>query len=473
MYKYGLFILFMTFSLPGCSGSTNSSNTNASTNIPGVGEKVGLGLCNNFYSTSFKPVLGKAVAAKSAALLNSEPAKAVRFADPAFKTCVVRASDWDAEKAVGRAVPFYSRSQAFNADSSQYILQAADGFWHLYNTEDLSYVRRVSLGGSDIEVNWHETDPDIIYKMDQNGGIKIYAHDISDASDNSVTVVADFTDVTSIVNRPGVTNIQNVWPNATRFYTASEGSASGDNRYWALFGVSEDFNTSYGMIVYDMVTDSIIGLYDFATDGGGVTAPNNISMSPSGTHVVALWNPPSCTGRPNGKGTLNNPCGTMAFNKDFTKATALAFNGEHGDTAVGVDGKDVYVGIEYQTDGAIEIIDLDTGNITAKPYTQVWAPGAFHISGRAVNKPGWVVISSYGQTANNGFDNRVVAVSLGAEPVIYNLAHHYSTSRDYFSQPHATVNRQGTKILFGSDWGGNALNADTYIIHIPANLTDL
>jgi len=237
--------------------------------------------------------------------------------------------------------------------------------------------------------------------------------------------------------------------------TGEEGSPSADGRYWALMAMSDDFNTQYGLIVYDFQTDSIVGVYDYVTDGGGIivgtgtAGPNNVSMSPSGTHVVALWNPPACTaGR---QGTLNDPCGTIAFNRDFSSAINLAFNGEHGDTATDINGRDVYVGIEYQDRGAIEIIDLETGSLVADIETAVWVGGAIHISGRATGRPGWVVISHYTETPIvTWYNEEIFLVKIGPAPVIVSLGKHQSDTSDYWSQPHATISRDATRIVWGS-----------------------
>jgi len=402
----------------------------------------------------------------------AKPVKGAHYLDPDFGTCVVRVTDNgnDSSTIANRVVPVYSRRQLFNADQSRLLLLASDGYWHLYSTVDYSHIRRVSLQGDSVEFQWHPTNPDLLYRMAYNGGRQIYLHDVTDPTDNTVSVVADFTSVTSINGYPGFISINQVWPNATRFLTGEEGSPSADGRYWALMAVSGDFNTSYGIIVYDMQSNAIVGVYDYTTDGGGIGGPNNVSMSPSGSHVVALWNPPACQG---GLGTLNSPCGTMAFIRDFSGATGLAINGEHGDTATDINGRDVYVGIEYQDRGAIEIIDLQTGSLLADIETQVWVGGAVHISGRAYDKPGWVAISHYvGNAINTWYNEEIFLVKLDSTPVIVSLAKHQSNTSDYWSQPHATISRDATRVIWGSNWGGPVLDLDTYMITLPASTLD-
>ena len=433
--------------------------------------------CGTLYANNggFNPVTSRTVTS----IPNiTKPAKGAHYLDPDYGACIVRVSDHNNDSATiaNRIVPDYSRRQVFNADQSRMLLLSSDGFWHLYDANTYSHIRRVSLQGDSVEFQWHPTDPNLLYRMAFNGGRQIILHDLSDTTDNTSTVVADFTNVSSINGYPGVTNINTIWPNATRFLTGEEGAPSRDGRYWALMGMSNDFNTQYGIIVYDLQTDSIVGVYDYATDGGGIGGPNNLSMSPSGTHVVVLWNPPACDGqdgRPVGRGTLNNPCGTMSFNKDFTQATGLALNGEHGDTATDINGRDVYVGIEYQSLGAIEIIDLETGNLVSNIETNMWIGGAVHISGRALDKPGWVVISHYaGSTVNAWYNQEVFLAKLDTNPVIVRLAKHQSNPADYWSQPHATISRDASKVVWGSNWGGAVLDLDTYMATVPIEVLD-
>jgi len=432
--------------------------------------------CGTLYVNNggFTPLTNRTITAVPSI---TKPLKGIHFLEPNFGTCMVRVSDHtnDSNTIANRIVPDYSRRQVFNADQSQMLLLASDGFWHLYDAKNYTHIRRVSLQGDSVEFQWHPTNPQLLYRMAYNGGRKIYLHDVSDVSDNGVTEVADFSNVSSINGYPGVTNINDIWPGAVRFQTGEEGSPSSDGRYWALMAMSDDFNSQYGMIVYDLQTNSIIGVYDYATDGNNIGGPNNLSMSPSGTHVVALWNPPACdglNGRPNGLGTLNNPCGTMAFNKDFSQATGIAFNGEHGDTATDINGRDVYVGIEYQNQGNIEIIDLETGSLLANVETNLWF-GAFHISGRAYNKPGWVVISHYAASPVDAWYNQEIFLAkLDASPVIVRLAKHQSNPADYWAQPHATISRDASKIIWGSNWGGGVLDLDTYMITLPSDTLD-
>lgn len=451
-----------------------------------VGPQPGVSACDALYAAQggYIPVTHRSVIPVTSV---PKPAKGVHSIDTDFNTCVARVSNHanDSDNIVGRAVPVYSRRQVFNADNSRILLSAGDGELHLYDSADYTHIRRVQLQGGS-EFQWHPTNPNWLYRMDVNGGMQIYLHDISNPDDSVFSVAVDFTNVASIDGYPGFTSVTQVWPGATRLSTAEEGAPSADGRYWAFnvfhYEEATTEETGYGMIVYDMQTNAIVGAYDYATDGGGIGSPNNVSMSPSGSHVVAIWAPPACDGvdgRPVGRGVLNNPCGTMSFNKQFTQATGLVVQGSHGDTATDENGRDVYVGIEYTDRGAIEIIDLETGYLINDLETQVWN-GSLHVSGRAYNKPGWVAISHYTTSQNNDwYENEVFLAKLDGSSTIVRLAKHHSdvtviddSGEDYWRQPHATISRDGTRVIWGSNWDNNNRDLDSYMITLPVDALD-
>jgi hypothetical protein len=102
-----------------------------------------------------------------------------------------------------------------------------------------------------------------------------------------------------------------------------------------------------------------------------------------------------------------------------------------------------------------------------------------HFSGKAYDKPGWLLISTYSNDAGSDrqwLHYKVFAVQLKANPAILQLAHHHSTfgpshtGLDYWSQPQASVNRDFTRVLFNSNWEATSYNdVDAYMIEIPAD----
>jgi hypothetical protein len=407
-----------------------------------------------------------------------KPDKGVRYVDPAHGTCVARVTDHFREQPVGFARNDYSRRQAFNSDNSLLLVHAHDGYWHLYNANDLSYVRKLDMSGSEVEPQWDPHDPSHLYLLEHNGGMTIRRYDVRS---DSAKVIADFRRLDTIAGYPDKTDIRDIWPNAARLWTRSEGSPSADARYWGLMVETDDFH-SLGMITYDLKENTVTGVYDFSRDGShdgdnngnNISRPDHVSMSPSGEHIVASWYHRKCESE-SALGSLDRPCGLMSYSRDFSTARGLAKRGEHSDIAFDNDMKDVVVMANYES-GYLEMYSLDTGETTRlwKMYIH-GAATALHVSGKSYQKPGWVLVSTY--ATNNPrhvelwFQDKILAVELKENPRVYGLAHTYDVAEQYFSEPHAVVNRDFTRILFNSNWmTGDFQNIDTYMIQLPPSV---
>lgn len=92
-----------------------------------------------------------------------------------------------------------------------------------------------------------------------------------------------------------------------------------------------------------------------------------------------------------------------------------------------------------------------------------------HFSGKAYQLPGWILVSTYAATGqSNWMSDKIFAVSLDATAKILNIAHHHSVFDGYWTEPHATVNSDFTRVLFNSNWLNKSPNdVDAYIIELP------
>src|SRR5690606_10526066 len=162
----------------------------------------------------------------------------------------------------------------------------------------------------------------------------------------------------------------------------------------------------------------------------------------------------------------------MAFTRDFREAVGLAAKSPHSDLAVDADGREVIVVSNYDS-GNVEMIELATGKVT--PLWRIYIDGAstaMHISGKAWRRPGWVLISTYWMNdpkeARPWYRDKLMAVELREDPRIINIASIASHVRSYFSEPHATVNRDFTRIVFNANWlTGRDDDVDVYMALLP------
>lgn len=168
--------------------------------------------------------------------------------------------------------------------------------------------------------------------------------------------------------------------------------------------------------------------------------PNNVSMSRDGNYVVASF---SDDGTGPGRGV-------WVWTAAGASGKQILTSGRHGDPARDISGKQVWVTCSPEA----VMVDLATGVKTRV----LDDPNAFnngHVSGRG--RAGWAIFSDYDGTRTIAGCDQVAAVKLdGSKTVqVFAFANHRTGGGNYSAQPHAVPNRDGTRVLFASDWGGS------------------
>lgn len=390
--------------------------------------------CSGFYSDSSSLVQGKVVNTVPSL---PRPAKGQRFVDPTFGTCGVRATDHAVEPPSGFARNDYSRRQAFNADNSRFIVYSNSGHWHLYDANTLQYLRQLSGLAGDAEPQWHPTDPRSLYYIPNTGGMVLNRLDVES---NTTTVAASFSGKLP-------------WSDVGRVWTKSEGSPSADGRYWCFQAETSSYGIR-GVFTYDLQNQQVIGSRNLSA------RPDHVSMSASGRYCVVSH--------------LAGSGGTVAWNRDFSGSKLLHGTSEHSDLALNAQGEDVYVAVDYQANaGDVFMFNIDTGVRTNLFPTYInGAATAYHFSGKAFSRPGWVLVSAYaGYGSNQWYMDKLYAVELSASPRILQIGHHQSRFNGYWTEPHASVSRDFSRVIWTSNWGSTSdMDVDTYMIHLAPQL---
>ncbi len=407
----------------------------ANTTLPGPSRADSLSaMCAALDGGAYDPVLGPVIAPSPAA---PRPERGVPLLDPAFGTCLVRATDHANEPPSGFARNDYSRRQAFNADRTRFLVYALDGHWHLYDAENLSYVRVLPGLAADAEPQWHPTDPRRLYFVPTNGGLVLQELDVVTGA---IATAADFSGTLP-------------WDDAARVWTRSEGSPSADGRYWCFQAETAAFAIR-GVFVYDLTMQQVVGTRALAA------RPDHVSMSASGRWCVVSH--------------LAGDGGTVAWNRTFTDSLPLHHTSEHSDLAFGASGDDMFVFVDYQSnDGDLLMVNLDTGERTALFPTYIGGTAtAYHVSGKSFARPGWVLLSTYADSGpEKWLHRRILAVELVENPRLVQLAHHHSEYNGYWTEPHASVSRDFSRVLFSSNWGSTSdTDVDAYMIRLPSDL---
>jgi hypothetical protein len=441
------------------SSRAHTADVPAATALPAVSAAAPLRLpagCASIYGSGFALLPAQTSTTTIPAL--AQPKKGVGVREPSFGTCLVRATDRKADYPSGGFLRNdYARRQAFNADGSRYLAFSTDGYWHLYDAATFAHLAILKGLAGDAEPQWNPTDPRRLEFLPLNGGTTLNE---SDVRTNTPREIANL----KAQLPPWGKTAEHIW-------TKSEGSPSADGRYWG-FQVENGKFELLGFMVWDQQEKRIVGSREERN------RPDHVSMTPSGRWITAS----------------NDDGGTWAWSPDFSSKKKLHHKSEHSDLAIGPDGHDTYVSIDYQSNsGDVFFIDIDA--CPAVPADAADAPpcprtvlfpsyvngsvGAMHFSGKAFYKPGWVLVSTYGTTASRDgttpwFGNKIFAMELKAHPRTLAIAFHRSIGvkgLGYWSEPQATVNRDFTRIQFSSSWQSTSDDdIEAYQVLLPADV---
>lgn len=378
----------------------------------------------------------------------AEPAPRKAFLDPVFGCRVVRVTDRRKDVATGdtsRGLKNeYSRVQAFNADGSRFLLRGISASWYLYDSASLRPLKKLPLEGS-VDPRWDAVAPGRLYFVDETRLMAL------DTESGKRTTVHDFAR-----DLPGQ-KLAAVWG---RY----EGSPSRDGRLWAFMAEDSDWN-AVALLVYHQKENRVTARRMLARQYCEV---DSVTISPLGRYVVAQFDRSAA-------GDADHPAECMVYDLDLKTARCIRGVG-HGDLALDAAGREVLVFQDTRQD-CLAMADLASGQVTPLvPIDFSHSALSFHISGRALGRPGWAVVS----TCNGGprceytwMDNSIFLLELKPGGRIVRLAHNRTLVRegveqDYWAEPHASPNRELTRILFTSNWGrSGSEEVDTYLIELP------
>lgn len=374
-----------------------------------------------------------------------KPSVGTTFTDPHFGTQVTRITDARSLHLPG-IIPNYSKRQAWNVGETYLILQTGEGIFRLYNGESPYQFVRVLQGVEGEDVFWHPTDPNkIIY----NNGNSLYSYSLIS---NQSTLVHSFS-------------------NYLYANTRGEGNLSNDGRYYAFVGRYTDttFNT---LNVYDFSTNNIISSLNLPAN---LADFDWVSISPLGNYVVVDY-ADAVPGRFHG---------VEVYTRNFSFLWQKPLGAGHSDLGIDANGNEVLVMAYYDGDSNKTFIrryNLSNGQETT--LLSLSPLFDLHISSRSDVQRNFCFISTFDYvgrlTADSAswlpFENEVFALKLDGSGQVARIAHHHSRrfspitpdpdSSIYWAEPHATVSREGKRILWGSNWEQGMqfdTSCDTYV----------
>lgn len=333
----------------------------------------------------------------------------------------------------------YSRRQAENADGSAFMTYHGDTWHHVYDRESLEPLSTRDLPAGS-QPQWHPTDPDRLRHVGgstpSRGDLRYHELDLSTGVDS---VIADITD-----------RVQAEYPTAQYMHDRFEGSPSADgNRHaWMIYDANEN---PLGFVHYDLATDEILGFRDLEPDPAFL---DWVSTSPTGEYVIAGYHH-----------------STIVYDADLTNPRELIDHAQHSDIGLSAEGADTYVYMDYGSGpdgGWLVAIDLATLERTRLFFIWDGSSTSMHVSTKNFGRPGWALISTYDCHQEFAWTcQKIMAVELGGDHTILNLAHTYNCGGDYWTQTHGSVNGDFSRVYFNSDGGFCGRPAEVYEIAVP------
>jgi hypothetical protein len=364
----------------------------------------------------------------------AEPAPRVRFRDPTFGTCLVRITDrtsnLPADDPSQGLENECSRVQSFNADGSLILIRSIEGRWYVYDASTLLPLAEVP---ANVEPRWDAQDQAGLYTLDETRLLRL---DWSRGKKHLVHDLAAYLPVETLAG---------VW---TRY----EGSPSADGRIWRLIAEDTDWRP-VALVVYDLPEDQVLASGRLEA-GGSI---DSVTISPLGDSLLVCYDD-AC--REGTLGDADRPCGLTVYDQSLQTSRGLLPILGYSGTALDARGREVLVFQDLQHD-EISTLDLQSGTVT--PLLTIdfgHSPLSFHFSGRAFQRPGWVVVSAHSgaQPSATGMDDQAFVLELVPGGCVLRLAHTHSVvneqeEHDYWAEPHATANPDLSRILFTSNWG--------------------
>ena len=385
-----------------------------------------------------------------------EPPPRTSYRDPIFGTCIIRVTDREhdvldpSDHSRGMKNE-YARVQSFNADNSLLLVRSIESFWYVYDALSFMPLGQVPAA---VEPRWDGANPSLLYFIDDT---KLMSYDLSSGRTSQIR---DFASAF-----PGK-DLAAVW---TRY----EGSPSFDTRFWGFMAQDSEWEV-VGFLVYDLMDDNLV-----AREISTKYSIDHVTISPLGRYFLASFDNYCDHGA---LGSDQAPCGLMVYDRNLENGRGLLRIIGHYDPAIDAEGREVIVYQDIDTDH-ISMLDLESGKITPLlPIDFSHTAIGLHFSGRASNFPGWGLVSTYNGGYPDDFtwmDDAVFAVELKENGRVIRLAHTQSlydetNEKDYWAEPHASVNHDFTRVVFTTNWGRTGTEeVDLYLILLPDHWTTL
>lgn len=359
----------------------------------------------------------------------AKPAPGESVMDAEFGTTIRRISSVEPVGDSPVIKPAYSTIAAWNTDETRLILYDVAKGHQLYDGKTYEPLKSLAIEPPDLEqFYWHGSEPSIV----------LYVH--------GKTLVR--YDVDAEVEEPVHT---------FDFCGGAVGGGS-DPMFSSWDSNRFGFKCDDQVFVFDVATNTVLGQKSLAE--------NPAQVAPSGALAYL-----SDTGR------VTDPALNVLRTLDLLQPWGHASLGRLA------NGHDTWNGTVYDPGpggnddiGALVTWDLNdaTSRVIIGPETGFPYPPAAHISALATHRPGWVVVSTIGDPSGQGLLDLELLLADTNTGQVCRAGRHRSWGQNntnigepYWAAPTAVPSPSGTRILFGSDWGGGEA-VDAYVVELPS-----
>lgn len=443
--------------------------------------------------------------------MSAMPAEGGNFLDPTFGVTYTRIARPPGATS-GNFVPEYARVQAWNSDNTRlYILQTTGQFWHLYDAKTLQWIRKITFPHQPNNgIMPANTSPDLVYYF---SGMSLYKLDVRNDSEaliftiqNSGTYPNPYSQCPPAIYECGEEcYLSDDDTKVAAYGWCPQNSLSGSSSLALEVSVIGFLTTTPRELAHKTVAQLAPNVMPYG-QGNGHTLFNdlldNVTVSPAGDWVFFKW-----------FGASNSTCaavtsadkrgaGVDLWSLDLSTAHQdyVACPGpSHIELGYDVNGKEILVGFWPKTgmradSWTVRYLDLNNAavqNTVTLPcaftyYTPCNTAPAhstyYHFSLRNIKQGsaalGWGFMSTYAPpnvawVANQGWGgSENIAIrfdtTLADSSTWRRIGRNFSIrSGDYYGEPHAVWNRDGTAYLFGSNWFTAGGQDFPFVVNMP------
>ena len=369
---------------------------------------------------------------------------------PSLGTSIIRISDAAAFGSGQRYYRhYYSKQQPWNCDGTSLILSMDTRRVYFLDGRTFAW-QRIATKVPEYP-KWSNSDPDTMYGVSGGANPKFVKYTPSTDSSQTLKTFSGFS---------------NMW------LGIGEGSISDDDHYAPLIGV---YGGGLTVVVYDIVNNVEVSRKDFP--GASTKTMDWASMSPSGRYMVVNMN----------DGT---PAGTYydVYDRQMNYLRRLnAYAGGHADMGYDMTGNEVMVSAQFVENKGVLINTTRLSDNTvqqqlpgiSEPVGIYMAPN-YHISCRNINRPGYCYISNFAFSTIAPYTGaymwrEVFSLKLDGSGTVERFSQDFAAplplaDLDYQRSSMVVPNRDGSLILFSSDWGDASANAIIYDYVAGVNL---